>query len=342
MLLFNVNGNWLTDVCQPGFPPEHRFLKGPGPVSVPRSAIEQTRDCPPAVLPPFEHLGHHTCPYVPPCPHAKLPGDDHCFGVPALVGQERQYPVGAAVASCPGVGVDHGCTALPCPLNRQVNCLLPLLDLDGLCHCSSNEPKPHPVSLPALKGSEFPLCRSQALRLLYIDDASCAQRIDLDSMVVPLLQTEGPQAKMTSCGLAIPGPWLALDHKLKDVIKNSKAMGMVVNDDKTKLLMINPADTRQAVPIVASEPGKSLLCVRELRLLGLFLDEDLTWWPLVSDICSRARNKVWSLMRLRDAGVERDVLVVNYCCRVRSVLEYGCQVWGGLLSGLQSRKIEQI
>ena len=77
VLLFNVNGNWLTDVCQPGFPPEHRFLKGPGPVSVPRSAIEQTRDCPPAVLPPFEHMGHHTCPYVPPCPHAKLPGDDH-------------------------------------------------------------------------------------------------------------------------------------------------------------------------------------------------------------------------------------------------------------------------
>ena len=51
VLLFNVNGNWLTDVCQPGFPQEHRFLKRTGPVCVPRTAVEQMRDCPPAVLP---------------------------------------------------------------------------------------------------------------------------------------------------------------------------------------------------------------------------------------------------------------------------------------------------
>ena len=139
----------------------------------------------------------------------------------------------------------------------------------------------HPVCLPALKGSEFPLCRSESLRLLYVDDASCAQRIDLDKMLVPLLDTEGPHGKMSSCGLAIPGPWLALDHKLKDVVHNARTMGMVVNDEKTKLLIFNSATTRQAVPMVGSEPGKTLQCVSEIRLLGLLFDKDLRWWPCV-------------------------------------------------------------
>ena len=110
--------------------------------------------------------------------------------------------------------------------------------------------------------------------------------------------------------MAIPGQWLALEHKLKDVVVNATALGMKVNDEKTKLLVINPTLTKQAVPYDSAVPGKSLLCVGQMRLLGLVLDETLSWWPLVTDICSRAKNKTWALVRLREAGASVDILQV--------------------------------
>ena len=79
-----------------------------------------------------------------------------------------------------------------------------------------------------------------------------------------------------------------------------------------------------------------------MRLLGLVFDERLTFWALVNDITSRARNKIWGLLRLREAGAPIDILKINYCTRVRNTLEYGSPVWGGLLSGIQEKEIEDI
>ena len=96
-------------------------------------------------------------------------------------------------------------------------------------------------------------------------------------MLVPMIQTEGPHGKMTGCGLAIPGQWLALQHKLRDFTPSAEALGMVVNESKTKLMVVNPNPTRQAVPIVAAVDGSPLLYVSEIKLLGLIFDESLTW-----------------------------------------------------------------
>ena len=55
------------------------------------------------------------------------------------------------------------------------------------------------------------------------------------------------------------------------------------------------------------------VCNKGLRLLGLVFDERLSWWPLVRDIVSRYRAKLWGLVRLRDAEASLDVLLANYC-----------------------------
>ena len=107
-------------------------------------------------------------------------------------------------------------------------------------------------------------------------------------MLVPLIETEGPHGRMAGCGMAIPGEWMALQHKLRDVVTNAQTLGMKVNSSKTKLIVFNDTHTRQAVPIVAASPGKPLLCVPELRLLGLIFDEKLSWWPMIQDLVARA------------------------------------------------------
>ena len=347
VILFNINSNWLSDICQPGIPSSYRFSLAPVPVPVPRDAIQQTRDCPPAMLPPFQHLGNHNCPYNPKCKHAEwqlmVPLNPPAASKPST---SQNIPSESLPTGCLNAKTDAPCRVTAIVGGSGVPCVetgpfcLPVLDLEGLCHCSRFEIAPHVPVLPQLPGSCFPLCREDSLRLLYIDDASLAQRIDLNSMLVPLLQTAGPHGRMAGCGMGIPGQWLSLQHKLRDVIKNTEALGMQVNSRKTKILMINDAHTKQAVPLVSATDGDTILCVAELKLLGLVFDEKLCWWPMVTDLVRRTRTKLWALMRLREAGASLEVLKVNYCSKVRTILEYCGPVWGCFVSGIQEQKIE--
>ena len=169
-----------------------------------------------------------------------------------------------------------------------------------------------------------------------------AEKIDLNNQVVPLLPTLGPVGKLASVGLAIPGQWLGLQHKLQDVTANAVEMGMKVNHEKTKAISFNMTKTYQAIPMISATEGQSLMLVQELRLLGILFDHELTWWPMVRDICSRSRAKIWSLLRLREAGAELQILTASYCMRVRTILEYAVPVWGGLLNGQQALVLEEV
>ena len=368
VILFNVYANWLTDICQPNVPWENRFSKENVPVSVPRCRKQQSRDCPSAFLPPYEHLGSHQCPYVPACVHSNshpnsnhmLPSADNqsvpCRAVsesgPALGGfngveedsvvtsgqDDDSYtvPASSSVSSCS----HHPTCDNPCLPESCSQFCLPVLDYNGLCHCSHQEQIPHVPQLPPIPSNSYPLCRNEMLRLLYIDDATCCEVLDLDKLLVPLIETSGPHGKMASCGLAIPGQWLGLEHKLKEITENANALGMQVNSKKTKLIIFNNAITKLAVPCVSAEPGHPLLCVDELRLLGLVFDHKMTLWPMINDLVRRASAKIWMLLRLREAGAESSVLLTNYYTRIRSILEYGAPVWGCCINGLQSKVLE--
>ena len=105
-------------------------------------------------------------------------------------------------------------------------------------------------------------------------------------------------------------------------------------------MVFNNTKNRLCLPFCSLDDGDPLPIVRESRLLGIILDDKLSWWPLVRDILKRARAKVWSLVKCREAGATRDQLVAIYIARVRSTLEYACQVYDPLLNESQSLEIE--
>ena len=82
--------------------------------------------------------------------------------------------------------------------------------------------------------------------------------------------------------------------------------------------------------------------VAESRLLGILLDKKLSWWPLVRDLRQRASAKVWSLLKLRDAGATQEQLVQLYVARVHSTLEYAAQVYTPLLNASQAMELESV
>ena len=166
----------------------------------------------------------------------------------------------------------------------------PTLDINGQCNCSSL-PSPHVPNLPSLPAHTFPKCREECLRLLYIDDALLATSVKLDQEAVPLIPTLGPHSILESCQLGVPGVWNSLEHRIRDVDRHARAIGLKLNDKKTNLIMFNPT-WKKVVPFVSVVDGDPLPVVSEMRLLGLVLDCDLTWWPMVRDLVSRCRSTI--------------------------------------------------
>ena len=117
---------------------------------------------------------------------------------------------------------------------------------------------------------------------------------------------------------------------------------MKLNSSKTKMIVFNPTEIRQCVPFVSLLDGEPLQCVDEMRLLGMLFDDKLSWWPLVADIKRRTSTKIWSLVKLRDAGASPVHLAQVCTARIKSTVEYGAQVYGCCLSKGQSNEIESI
>ena len=62
---------------------------------------------------------------------------------------------------------------------------------------------------------------------MYVDDVTILEKVTLPTCTVPLLPTFEPNIAMRSYQLGIPGEWLTLQHKLRDIDKSASAMGML-------------------------------------------------------------------------------------------------------------------
>ena len=122
-----------------------------------------------------------------------------------------------------------------------------------------------PVLVPR-PGQTYPPCRDSILRVLYIDDALIATTIRVDKECVPLLPTDGPHGRLGSCGLGIPGGWFPLQHRLRDVDANARAIGMQLNTKKTFLMVFNLTKNSQYIPFCSLIDGEPLPVVSEMRL----------------------------------------------------------------------------
>ena len=82
--------------------------------------------------------------------------------------------------------------------------------------------------------------------------------------------------------------------------------------------------------------------VKEPRLLGIILTDDLKWNAHVDFMCKKASKKIWQLRRMKILKLEPDILLDFYCKEVRSILEFGVACWNCGLTGKSSDQIERI
>ena len=106
-------------------------------------------------------------------------------------------------------------------------------------------------------------------------------------------------------------------------------------------MLFNTSTTNDCQPEMSID-GVILEVVKEMKLLGVIITEDLKWHENTSYISKKAMGRLWVLRRLRNMGASRATLLDVYCNQVRSVVEYAAVVWNGALTIDNVAQLERV
>ena len=117
--------------------------------------------------------------------------------------------------------------------------------------------------------------------------------------------------------------------------------GAKINTRKTVELRIDFSKLpRETSPIYID--FSDISTVSSTKLLGVIVNDDLSWSQNTDVICKKASQRLHYLVHLRGAGLDARQLVALYCSFVRPVLEYCMCVWHFALTKASSSCLEHV
>ncbi len=100
---------------------------------------------------------------------------------------------------------------------------------------------------------------------------------------------------------------------------------MELNTDKTKGLSIYfEHKDLKIVPIKLNV--NEIECVSFFKLLGIMINDTITWNNNIDYICGKASHRMYFLILLKQAGKSTSDIVSVFCSLIRSILEDACEV----------------
>jgi hypothetical protein len=116
---------------------------------------------------------------------------------------------------------------------------------------------------------------------------------------------------------------------------------MKINTDKTKEMLIN--FSKKPFPINSITMNENEIeRVRKSKLLGIIINDTLTWGDHIDYICGKAAKRLYFLRLLKRANIPPMDIIHVYYSTIRSLLEYACEVWHPGITKQQSEKLELI
>ena len=180
-----------------------------------------------------------------------------------------------------------------------------------------------------------PIQTSRAKAVKFVDDGSVAVSINLktclsadpESRPLPLNYHE------RTCSVLPPENNL-MQYYLDDAEKFAFENKMKVNPKKTKIILFNKSRKFDFPPELKLSGGEFLEVVPDVKLVGVIVDQRLSWQKNTDYICNKATQKLWIIRRLKKYNLGISTLLDVYIKEVRSLLEHGVPVWH---SGLTRR-----
>ena len=116
---------------------------------------------------------------------------------------------------------------------------------------------------------------------------------------------------------------------------------MELTAKKCKEMIIDFRKNKTIIPetIIGNQPMPR---VKSYKVLGMWLDDNMKWSTNTDYITKKAAKRLYLLRKLKNHGASKDDRNSFYCATIRSIVEYGAQIWHGNLTNEQHDAIERI
>ena len=115
---------------------------------------------------------------------------------------------------------------------------------------------------------------------------------------------------------------------------------MKLNEKKCKYMVFSRSESKFATRLLVN--NTYLERVPTMKMLGVWVSEDLTWSKNCQEICIKAYSRISMITKLKYVGVSIEDLLDIYILYIRSVAEYCSVAFHSSLSQADIVKIERI
>jgi hypothetical protein len=116
---------------------------------------------------------------------------------------------------------------------------------------------------------------------------------------------------------------------------------MALNKTKTKFMVINFTKKFQFSTRITLD-GTPLEEVTECKLLGVTINNQLTWHQNTENMIKKANTRMLILHKLYEFNLPEGEMVNIYILFIRSIVEYCCVVWHNSITEEESNHIERV
>ena len=176
----------------------------------------------------------------------------------------------------------------------------------------------------------------------FIDDLSVLEMINLLSIGISSYNFKQHVASdIPENGYYVPNDNLKTQDYLNKICQWTTENRMELNTKKSHAMLFNFTKDYQFAS--RTEMNSHVLdIVKETKLLGVMVNDVLSWDANTSYLVKRANGRMRLLHKLVEFGVPDDDLVNIYVLYVRSILEQSCQVWHSSLSLENFQDLERV
>ena len=176
----------------------------------------------------------------------------------------------------------------------------------------------------------------------YIDDLSFASALNLKDNLVVDHDLPMPLSYHERTNHTLPREKNPIQHQFDDLKSFANDHQMVINEDKTKVMLFNQGRKYDFLPHIETESGDMLEVVEEVKLLGLVVRSDLSWRSNTENLCKKAYQRLWMLRNLKKFGANTAELLDVYNKQCRSVLELAVPAWAPGINGTEVKQLERV
>ena len=176
----------------------------------------------------------------------------------------------------------------------------------------------------------------------FIDDASMVEILNLLARILSKFNAKMQvPSDIATNEYFISNENLKTQQYLNEISSWTDRNEMKLNCNKTKYMVINFC--KSSLFQTRLYLNNSLLEeVKETRLLGALISEDLRWNANTESIIKKANKRMTILRNVSNFNVPKKDLIHIYILFIRSVLEQSCVVWGSAITESEVKSLERV